>query len=127
MISFNTLVRKAIIQARKSNYKQKVGAVIYDKNTILSEGHNSVNRFCRKIKSKYREWPNSLHAELDAVLRSKKDLKGATILVVRINNSESLMLAKPCSYCMSYLLHVGIKRVIYSISHFPYWEIYDIE
>lgn len=115
MISQTTLIRKAIEQARLSDNRFRLGAVIYDKNNILSADHNYSLRSARNLHPRFRHWPGSIHAETAAILSARCDLVNSTLFVVRINKKEELMLAKPCSNCMAYIIHTGIRRVIYSI------------
>jgi tRNA(Arg) A34 adenosine deaminase TadA len=116
----------AVKEANKGDHKQRIGAVIFDKSKFISSGHNYK---CRSISShhpKFRRYSTSLHAEVITVLNAKSDLKGSSIIVVRINKQEELRLAKPCDVCMTYLKYVGIKKVFYSISNYPYIEIMKI-
>lgn len=110
----------AVKEARKSEYKHRMGAVVFNKNQFISTGHNYA---CRSINSHlpiFRHWPTSLHAEVIAIINARTDLKGASLLVVRINNKDELKLALPCSNCMAYLQYVGIKKVYYSIDEPPH-------
>jgi deoxycytidylate deaminase len=106
-----------INEAEKSTYKQRIGAVIYRRKTIISSAHNSVVKSRKKLHPKYQKWKNSVHAEIDAIISARADLKRSSMIVVRINNNGNLMLAKPCDHCMTYIRHVGIKEVIYSINN----------
>lgn len=108
------------MEANESKYFQKVGAVIFNKKTIISSGHNYKERSAKNLHRKYQNYDYSIHAEVDAILHARCDLKGSSILVVRINNNGEYRLAKPCKYCMMYINHVGIKNIYYSISEFPY-------
>jgi len=118
----NRWLKKAVEEANSSTYKIKVGAVIFNKGEFISSGHNYG---CRSIKNhhpKFRKEKYSIHAEVDAIIRAKQDLKGASILVVRVNNQNQFRLSKPCEKCRKYLKHVGVKKVYFSISEFPYIE-----
>lgn len=127
MIQFNSLVKIAVAEAEKSTYKQKIGCVIYNKNRIISRAYNVVNRYCKKVKTIYKRWPSSLHAEVNAILKAKTDLKGCSILIVRISGTEDkYLLSKPCGHCASYMDYVGIKSIMYSTSESPYWEVIDL-
>ena len=123
---FPTAIKLAIREATKSHYKQRVGAVIIKKKRILSKGHNYAQRAARKLHPKFKQWPNSIHAEADAILKAKTDLFGATIYVIRINRAGQLRYALPCSYCMAYLKHVGIRKIFYSINEYPYVALKNI-
>jgi len=114
-------VKAAVKAATDSEYKIQVGSVIFDGKKILSVGCNGIRNH-RKLHPKFQKFPGSgsIHAEIDAILKARRDLKGMSLLVVRINKQGKLMLSKPCSNCIEYLNHVGIKNVYYSLSSYPY-------
>ena len=57
------------------------------------------------------------HAELGCILGLDRSVtKGATIYVVRIGKRGDLKLSKPCDMCREVLQHVGVKKVVYTIS-----------
>ena len=116
----NKLVKLAIDEANKSNYKQKVGCIIFDKKIILSRGYNTSQKSVKKLHPKFQGFPFSVHAEVDAIIKARKDLKGCNILVVRVNKHNQLRLSKPCKNCMKYIQYVGIKNIFYSIDRYPY-------
>lgn len=118
-MKIESIIRKAIAEAKKSEYKIKVGCVIFDKKKIISTGHNGIRNH-KKLHPNFQRWKGSVHAEVDTIIQAKADLIGTTMLVVRINNNDELRLAKPCSDCMKYINHVGIKKVLYSTSNYPY-------
>ena len=116
----NRWMKRAVSEAEKSTYKIKVGAVVFNKNSFVSCGHNYGNRSIKKHHPKFRITPNTVHAEVDAIINAKTDLKGMSILVIRINNNGEFRMSRPCQHCMAYLKHVGIKNIYYSISKYPY-------
>jgi deoxycytidylate deaminase len=126
MISLSSLVKIAKEEALKSIHHYKIGVVIYDKNRVLSKGYNHPNRSARKIKNKFKRYPTSLHAELAAVLNARRSLKGASMLIVRVNKSGTYGMAKPCNHCMMYLKYVGIKLITFSVPSFPYYATEDV-
>jgi len=77
-------------------------------------GHNTPQKSVRSITKKFLRWPNSIHAEVDAIIYSRYNLKGCSMLVVRLNKRNELKYARPCSHCLAYIVYVGIKKVIYS-------------
>lgn len=117
---FSAAIKAAVEEAKKSDYRQKVGAVIVKKKTIISKGHNYAQRAAKKLHPKFQEWPNSIHAEVDCILKARTDVAGASIYVIRINNLGQFRLSKPCKHCSAYLKHIGIKKVFYSINEYPY-------
>jgi len=119
----NRWIKLAIKEAEKSTFKFRVGCVIYNKNQFISSGHNYENRYNPIHDPRYRRWPSSVHAELDAALKSNPDeLRGASILVVRINRENQFRMSAPCKYCLMYLKHVGIKKIYFTSDKFPYIE-----
>lgn len=116
----NKLIKLAIEEAKKSNYKQQIGCIIFDKKIVLSKGYNTPQKSVKKLHPKFQRFPFSVHAEVDAIIKARKDLKGSNLLVVRINKYNQFRLSKPCSNCMKYIEHVGIKNIFYSIDRYPY-------
>jgi len=120
MIISNCLINLALSEAHKSTHKQKIGCVIFKNKRILSKGYNTAQKSVKKLHPKFQGYPYSVHAEVAAIINAKKDLKGSSMLVIRINNKNQFRLSKPCSKCMSYIEYVEIKNVFYSIDEFPY-------
>lgn len=117
----------AIEEATKSSYKIKLGAVIFSGKKVISTGYNGVGRSARNLHPRFQNWHGSIHAEVDAILKAKTDLKRTKLLVVRYSPvSKNLLLAKPCFYCESYMRYVGIRKVYFSIPTYPYIEEFNI-
>lgn len=113
-MNIKSLVALAVEEASKSNYKQKVGCVIFNKKNIISTGHNYSQRSVKSLLKKYQPWEGSVHAEVCAVINAKTDVSRMSMIVVRINNQGQLRLANPCKHCRAYLKYVGIKKIYYS-------------
>jgi tRNA(Arg) A34 adenosine deaminase TadA len=95
----------AITEAKKSKMLHKHGCVIVCKNKIMAKGHNYM--FNKHI---------SIHAEIDAIKKMHTtDFAGCTMYVIRISNTNTLKLSKPCSHCAVTINALGIRRVYYSI------------
>lgn len=116
---YNGFVDLAVKEALKSTYKQKLGVVIFSKKKLLSLGHNYPQKSVKHLLPRFKKY-DSIHAEVDAIIKAKTDLKGASLLIVRINRLNQFRLSRPCITCMKYIEYVGIKRVIYSIPEYPY-------
>ena len=108
------IINKAKTEAKKSTHRFKVGAVIFNKKRIISSGHNYARKSVRSLLPSFQKRKNSVHAEVDSIIKAKTDLKGMSMLVVRVNTSGNLGLAKPCDHCMTYIRHVELKDVYYS-------------
>lgn len=116
------IIKTAVEEAKKSKFKQRVGCVVFKGKRILSQGRNYSLKSVKKLHPCFQRYPGSVHAECDAIIKSKKDLRGTSILVIRINNKDQFRLAKPCEKCSKYIKFVGIKKVYYSTDKYPYVE-----
>ena len=112
------LIKRAKKQALKSIHRYKMGAIVFRKKKVISKGCNIPYKFTHQseLPLKYRKWHSSLHAEINALLSAKCDVKGASILIIRVNSRGLLMDSFPCPFCLMYIEHVGIRKVIYSTS-----------
>ena len=109
----DNIIKIAIKEAEKSNFKHRHGCVIFNGSKILATGFNEI-RHCWKLDKKYKRWVNSLHAEQKTIIFSNCNLKRCSILVVRINNNGKLLNSKPCRMCAGLIEDVGISKVYYS-------------
>jgi deoxycytidylate deaminase len=116
----NKFIQIAIEEANKSNHRNKVGCIIFDKKRIISKGHNYAQKSVKKLHPKFQRFPFSIHAEVEAIIKAKTDLKGMSLLVIRVNSDNQFRLSKPCINCQEYIKYVKIKKVYYSINNFPY-------
>jgi len=104
---FVNLAKRA---ARGSKLPFRVGAVIIHRNQVISLGTNKAKTHPRSMTAF-----KAIHAELDAVLGVPlEELRGSTMYVIRITNSELIAMAKPCIHCMALLRQVGIRKIFYS-------------
>lgn len=111
------ILKMAISEAEKSTFKQfRVAAVIFSGPRILSTGTNAI-RSHSKINKKFQEYLGSIHAEQASILAAKRNLKGTSMLIVRINKNGVLGMAKPCDMCRGFIETVGIKEIYYSTSN----------
>ena len=105
---------EALEESKKSTHRVRIGAVIYNKGSLISRGYNQPFRSVKSVHPFARRWKTSLHAEVSAILNAKRDLKGCSITVVRLNRASEIKIGKPCSHCLDYIDYVGIKRVFFS-------------
>ena len=102
----------AIETAKQSTEKHRVGCIIFDRKNYVS-AHNRT--FSVKVANK--STPYSEHAEattINRAIHSKINIERSTLIVVRLNTKNNLMLAKPCFACTSLIKSVGIPKIYYS-------------
>ena len=56
------IIKLCLLESEKSNYRFKIGAVVFKGSRILSSGHNEI-RSVRYINNRYKTYLNTLHAE----------------------------------------------------------------
>jgi deoxycytidylate deaminase len=106
--------------AYKSDYKDRhiqVGAVIVKGRRIIAGGfnQNKTHTIIRNQIDKY-SLVDKLHAEMSAILKSRTDLGGAKIYVLRVcpDNEDGTGMSRPCGLCMRLIRGAGIKEIIYT-------------
>lgn len=106
--------KEAKKEALKSNFSWQFGAVIVDKNKIVSKGRNYEDhtKVPRLFKKNYNL---GLHAEIHALMQSNKKVNGLTIFVYGQNKkSQNVLYSKPCNLCQHFLIEKGIKKVFFA-------------
>jgi hypothetical protein len=91
-------------------------AIIYKRGKVLSVGINKLG-----TRSRGCGWNTvSIHAEIDAIkdLGDISKLRGASLIVVRINRLDEIVYSKPCASCQCVLekcmkIH-GLRNVYHS-------------
>ena len=107
--------------------QQRLAAICVDKKgKVLGRGVNSYTRThpLQKhfaIVAALPEEKMFLHAELQAVLRSR-DKEIHTIYVARVLKDDTISLAKPCKACEQMLKSFGVQKVVYTITKECYCE-----
>ena len=107
-----------------SDFKRaKVGAVVVEKNRVISTGHNSNKT--STVQGKYNlkrgidsAYPARVHAEVAALtpLLNRKDVDWAhtSIYVYREWKDGTISCAKPCEACSALIRALGIRNVFYT-------------
>lgn len=104
--------------ARSSPSKKKVGAVLLNKNKVVTsatnletKSHPLQARFAERVGLHEKIY---LHAEIAALVKCKSDAD--TIVVARLggHHGNEIRNAKPCKICRLALQHAGIKDVYYT-------------
>lgn len=112
--------------SKHSDYKYKLGAVIFSSGKIIAIGNNST-KTNPKLSKIFKH--ATLHAECDAILHcvNPQQLKGSSIFVVRETSEGRPAIAKPCDMCTTMMFEYGIKMVYWTIPDFPYWDCAKVE
>ena len=104
----------AITEANKSTEEYRVGAVLYNGNTIISRAFNEYKPLGYATKY-FEHGEPTRHAELGCMHNiSREVLRGCTILVVRLSAKGELVSAKPCKACMRAMQEKEIKKVYFT-------------
>lgn len=120
-VAVNDRIRNmAIDLANKSDYKDhhiRIGAVIVKGRRIIAGGFNQ-NKTHTIIRNQIDRYSlvDKIHAEMSAILKSRTDLVGAKIYILRLcpDNKNGTGLSRPCSLCMRLISGAGIKEIIYT-------------
>lgn len=95
------------VSKRSKDPSSQMGCVIVDeKNRPISFGYNGMIAGCDE---NFMTWERPmkyhlvLHAEINAILFAKRDLKGCKLYSV----------AAPCENCLKYILQTGIRTIVY--------------
>ena len=92
-------------------------AVLVKGGSVLSIGYNQ--RETHALIDAYRasEFCNTMHAEVDAVLKARKKirLEGCKIYVIRLRRDKTLGMARPCAMCRACMSAYGIKKMFYTL------------
>lgn len=121
-VSYLNIAKK---QALNSNENFRLGACCVKSGRILGAGFNQLGKM-NKLVRQYFGHP-TLHAEISALLyMNPLDIKGSIIYVYRIGKLGEPRLAKPCHRCTIALRAFGVKKVIYSTTDHPYFDVLEL-
>lgn len=96
----------------------QVGAVVTDRdNRIISLGFNGFARgvedLPERLANRDVKYKMVVHAESNAILFARQDLKGATLYVWPF---------MPCASCAAKIIQTGIRRVVSVPNDNPRWQ-----
>ena len=108
-----------------SDFKRaRVGAVIVEKNRVVSTGHNSSKTSTIQDRyNKYRDIDDfnvcipCVHAEIAAItplLKQNIDWAHTSIYVYRELKNGHISCARPCKACAQLIRELGIKKIFYT-------------
>ena len=108
----------AIKVAESSKSRKRVGALLLNKNKVISQGVNQDTK-SHPFQAKLADMVGLsekiyLHAEISALVKCKSEVD--TIVVARLggHNGKELRNAKPCKICQLALEQAGIKHIYYT-------------
>lgn len=115
--------RLAKLVSKLSDYKIKVGCVIVRHGSPVVLAYNKV-KYSREYSN---QWKKSIHAEAYALrLAEKCDVSNGTVYVYREDKNGNIKMARPCKDCIKLLKDRNIKRMIYTVENFPYFNMENL-
>ena len=114
-------------KAMNNGRQYHLAAILRRNGKVIRIGENTSKTHPR-FKRKYPDgtWASHMHAEMN-VLRFAQP--GDELEVMRFKKCNGFAMAKPCRWCMKYILELGIKKVKYTTSTGEWKEIkinYDV-
>lgn len=114
------------VSARSTCLRRQYGAVIVNKDEIVSTGYNGgirggINCYdlndCPRKSLPHNSGDYSLcrgvHAEQNAVISAaRKDMLGGDLYLFCVENGQDIKDVEPCPICKKMIHNAGIKRVI---------------
>ena len=108
------------VSARSTYERVRIGAVIVDKNYVVSEGANLSTshplQYHYNCKVGRVAPKHCLHAEMHALVKAKDygSLANCEIFIARLDRRGRMAMCKPCASCLRALAERGIKRITYT-------------
>ena len=112
----NRVVETAIELADFANSTQRHFSFIVIRNKIICSGINRRDK-THPIANKFNYYKNNIHSELSAILNwplQNKELSGTTMINVRLDWNNKIMLSKPCGFCQRLLASFNFSEVFYA-------------
>lgn len=96
----------AIVASKDSkDPRTKVGAVVVEDGRLISTGYNGMVRGCNEKGMWDNKYPFVIHAEMNAVLFSRKEYLGGCEVYVTLS---------PCINCLKHMFQMGVRVVYYN-------------
>lgn len=106
------LIYRAVEIARTSEYRWQHGAVVAKGNKILGSAPNKFRN--HPIVDEQNVSDHAEHAVIRELLKTRKDLRGCTIYVARVNKAGYTTMSRPCEDCLNDIIRAGIKEFVYT-------------
>jgi deoxycytidylate deaminase len=104
--------------AKKSDSRQRHGAVIVKGGSVIGTGYNKDRNNPDVVSPEHIKTHCSVHAEIEAIRDAGWNVKGAVLYVARVNSQGKDRYSKPCDRCMTVIEETQIKKVIYTRSDY---------
>lgn len=116
------LSKARIISLKSTNTKAKIGAIVVRNGKVISTGFNRLRYWKGNIFTKQN---SSLHAEVDALrkIMGNTTAKKTSLFVYRELKNGNIAISKPCEYCMTMIEALKVKKIVYTIDVFPFYEV----
>lgn len=82
------------------------------RNKIVAQGWNQP-----KSHTLSNSYNKHRHAEFDAIMKSRENLRNCSIYVYRETKDGSLGNSRPCIYCLELLRKYGINKMYFTSEH----------
>jgi tRNA(Arg) A34 adenosine deaminase TadA len=94
--------------AQTSKYKFRMAAMVVKSGRVLSGDVNILKSSPSTPPKRF-----TTHAEIRA-LKAASNPKSSTIYVARLGKKGDITLARPCAWCLQYMIDAGVSRVVYT-------------
>ena len=116
--------------AKKTAYlstgEYRLGSVIAKNGRMMAKGFNKYNHMNALAREFFRY--STVHAEIDALFRmDRNQIPGSTIYVFRVRKDGSPGSSLPCYRCLNAMRSLGVRRIVYSTTEYPYYNVQKIE
>lgn len=118
-----SFLRLAKNVSKHAQFRVRIGAVLVTNGHPICVGFNKT-----KYNSKFSHLQEqSLHAEMVCLKTSGRAyIDKSSIFVYRESKDGIPAMAKPCKNCQKLLKNFGVKRMIYSVGYYPYFEVREL-
>lgn len=94
--------------AQTSKYKFRMAAMVVKSGRVLSGDVNILKSSPTTPPKRF-----TTHAEIRA-LKSASNPKSSTVYVARLGKKGDITMARPCAWCLQYMIDAGVSRVVYT-------------
>lgn len=107
------IARASALTAQSTHPDHRMACLVIGRKGVLTQGWNSFKSHPKVKAASGKEEKIFLHAEIHALVRGHRNVRGATAIVVRIRRNGAPGSSSPCQMCYLALLEAGIRDVVY--------------